>query len=197
MKDNMEEIKQYAKDNYIPIVRDNTAKKLIEICKSASVKSILEIGTAIGYSGLLMLNNSNANLYTIEKDKDRAFLAKENFSKYCLNKRVTLVINDAEDELIKLIKLNKKFDLIFLDGAKGQYIKYYQSLKSLLNPSGILFADNIYLHGLVNSDQPIKHKHRTMVNNLRKFISQLESDNSFETNFYDIDDGFSISILKN
>lgn len=194
--DNMDGIKAYAKANYIPIVRDQTAKRLTELCQSLCPSKILEIGTAIGYSGILMLKSCNAKLHTIEKDEVRAEKAKENFKNHAVNDRVVLYLDDAQKVIEELCSKNKKFDLIFLDGAKGQYIKYYPYLKRLLNGGGILFTDNIYLHGFVLAGGEVPHKHRSMVVNLRKYIETLKQDSDFETTFYDIDDGFSISRLK-
>lgn len=190
----MKEIKAEAKQNYIPIVRDETAKKLEEICVQYQPNKILEIGTAIGYSGIKMLKNCNAVLYTIEKDEKRAIVAKENFNKYNVSERVIQFVDDAQKTIEILLEQNEKFDLIFLDGAKGQYIKYYPILKNLLISGGILFCDNIYLQGMVKQEGKVPHKHRSMVNNLRKFIEALKMDKDLDTKFYDIDDGFSISM---
>lgn len=192
----LEEIANRAREGYIPIIRDNTAQALINVCKEKSPKKILEIGTAIGYSGLLMLQNCQAFLYTIEKDEQRLAEAEKNFKLFGQEARVKLILDDALIALEKLCNDNEKFDLIFLDGAKGQYIKYYPLIKKLLNHDGILFTDNIYMHGMVKSEGKIAHKHRSMVVNLRKYIELLKNDKDFTTNFYDIDDGYSISKLN-
>ena len=192
----LEEIANRAREGYIPIIRDNTAQALINVCKEKSPKKILEIGTAIGYSGLLMLQNCQAFLYTIEKDEQRLAEAEKNFKLFGQEARVKLILDDALIALEKLCKDNEKFDLIFLDGAKGQYIKYYPLIKKLLNHDGVLFTDNIYMHGMVKSERKIAHKHRSMVVNLRKYIELLKNDKDFTTNFYDIDDGYSISKLN-
>ena len=192
----LEEIANRARKGYIPIIRDNTAQALINVCKEKKHKKILEIGTAIGYSGLLMLQNCQAFLYTIEKDEQRLAEAEKNFKLFGQEARVKLILDDALIALEKLCKDNEKFDLIFLDGAKGQYIKYYPLIKKLLNRDGILFTDNIYMHGMVKSEGKIAHKHRSMVVNLRKYIELLKNDKDFTTNFYDIDDGYSISKLN-
>lgn len=192
----LEEIANRAREGYIPIIRDNTAQALISVCKEKNPKKILEIGTAIGYSGLLMLQNCQAFLYTIEKDEQRLAEAEKNFKLFGQEARVKLILDDALIALEKLCKDNEKFDLIFLDGAKGQYIKYYPLIKKLLNHDGILFTDNIYMHGMVKSEGKIAHKHRSMVVNLRKYIELLKNDKDFTTNFYDIDDGYSISKLN-
>lgn len=192
----LEEITNRAREGYIPIIRDNTAQALINVCKEKSPKNILEIGTAIGYSGLLMLQNCQAFLYTIEKDEQRLAEAEKNFKLFGQEARVKLILDDALIALEKLCNDNEKFDLIFLDGAKGQYIKYYPLIKKLLNHDGVLFTDNIYMHGMVKSEGKIAHKHRSMVVNLRKYIELLKNDKDFTTNFYDIDDGYSISKLN-
>ena len=192
----LEEIANRARKGYIPIIRDNTAQALINVCKEKNPKKILEIGTAIGYSGLLMLQNCQSFLYTIEKDEQRLAEAEKNFKLFGQEARVKLILDDALIALEKLCKDNEKFDLIFLDGAKGQYIKYYPLIKKLLNRDGILFTDNIYMHGMVKSEGKIAHKHRSMVVNLRKYIELLKNDKDFTTNFYDIDDGYSISKLN-
>lgn len=192
----LEEIANRAREGYIPIIRDNTAQALINVCKEKSPKKILEIGTAIGYSGLLMLQNCQAFLYTIEKDEQRLAEAEKNFKLFGQEARVKLILDDALIALEKLCNDNEKFDLIFLDGAKGQYIKYYPLIKKLLNRDGILFTDNIYMHGMVKSEGKIAHKHRSMVVNLRKYIELLKNDKDFTTDFYDIDDGYSISKLN-
>lgn len=192
----LEEIANRARKGYIPIIRDNTAQALISVCKEKNPKKILEIGTAIGYSGLLMLQNCQAFLYTIEKDEQRLAEAEKNFKLFGQEARVKLILDDALIALEKLCNDNEKFDLVFLDGAKGQYIKYYPLIKKLLNRDGILFTDNIYMHGMVKSEGKIAHKHRSMVVNLRKYIELLKNDKDFTTNFYDIDDGYSISKLN-
>lgn len=192
----LEEIANRAREGYIPIIRDNTAQALISVCKEKNPKKILEIGTAIGYSGLLMLQNCQAFLYTIEKDEQRLAKAEKNFKLFGQEARVKLILDDALIALEKLCNDNEKFDLIFLDGAKGQYIKYYPLIKKLLNHDGVLFTDNIYMHGMVKSEEKIAHKHRSMVVNLRKYIELLKNDKDFTTNFYDIDDGYSISKLN-
>ena len=189
-------IKKYAEENSVPIIREKSAEFLFQQVESKKPKKILEIGTAIGYSGLLMLKACDGFLTTIEKDAERVKLAKENFSKYNFLQRVNIVCDDAQKVLEKFSTKGYKFDFIFLDGPKGQYIKYLPLIKLLLNKNGVLFVDNIYLHGLVKSIGPIAHKHRTMVVNLRKFLKTLQEDNDFSSNFYDIEDGIAISVLK-
>lgn len=190
----MEDIIKQAIENHIPIVRSKTLEFLKKVCKENSIETILEIGTATGYSGIEMLKSAKegARLVTIEKDENRVMLAKDNFQKMGVLAQVTIINDDAFLALNKLKDDNKKFDLIFLDGPKGQYFKYFSIIKQLMNNNAILFSDNLNLLGLINLEK-IPHKHRSMVNNMKKFINALKNDNELITEFYDIDDGFSIS----
>lgn len=188
----MEELKKYAKENMIPIVRDKTAEVLVNLCKKIGPKHILEIGTAIGYSGILMLKSTDADLVTIEKNEQRALEAQTNFEKYGFKDNVDIKIGDAEEEVKKLSEQNRKFDLIFLDGPKGQYFRYYPYLKDMLTGGGTLFADNVDLLGLIENPQVVTHKNRAMFNNMNKFIDIVKNDKDMITTFYHIDDGFCI-----
>ncbi len=190
----MEDIIKQAIENHIPIVRSKTLEFLKKVCKENSIETILEIGTATGYSGIEMLKSAKegARLVTIEKDENRVMLAKDNFQKMGVLAQVTIINDDAFLALNKLKDDNNKFDLIFLDGPKGQYFKYFSIIKQLMNNNAILFSDNLNLLGLINLEK-IPHKHRSMVNNMKKFINALKNDNELITEFYDIDDGFSIS----
>lgn len=189
----MDNLKRFAEENFIPIVRDETAKILMEECKKNSPQNILEIGTAIGYSGILMLKSCNGHLYTIEKDISRYEIAKENFVKYGMSERVTLILGDAKEQLEILKSHNYKFDFVFLDGPKGQYIKYLPTIKSLLNKNAILFSDNVLMHGFINHQEKVTHKNRAMVRNMKAFNDEIMNDKDFDSKFYEIDDGFIVS----
>lgn len=190
-------LETFARQNFVPIVREKTIEKVCEILQNEDSHAVLEIGTAIGYSGIRMLHaSSQIKLTTIEKNQERFLQAKENFKEFRCEERVVSINGDALEEIEKLQSEGKKFDFVFLDGPKGQYFKYLKILKNLLTVGGILFADNILLGGLVQDESRVCHKNRTMVRNMKSFIDKLEKDNDFETMVYDIDDGFSISKLK-
>ena len=101
--------------------------------------------------------------------------------------------------LSDLVQSSQKFDLIFLDGPKGQYIKYLPFLKQLLNEGGVIFADNVGLLGLVANQEKVNHKNRTMVRNMQSFLNEIQTDSDFNSNIYDIDDGYAViqKIQKN
>ncbi len=188
----LEKIKSVAKENHIPIIKDDGCDFLIEFCKQQKPKKILEIGTAVGYSGsMMLLNCPNSVLTTIEINEQSFNMAKNTFLILNLTDRVNQILGDAKN-VIK--KLNEKYDLIFLDGPKGQYVFYYEDLKKLLNKGGYILADNVYFHGLVKGPEFVKHKLRTIVVNLRKFILTIQNDNEVETQILDKGDG--IAIIK-
>lgn len=192
---NYKEIK--SRDDYMPFIRDESAKILFDICQKEKPKNILEIGTAVGYSALLMLEGAkDAFVTTIEKDNERAQQAMTNFEKNGVKERVNLIVGDAGEVLPQLEDEGKEFDLIFLDGPKGQYLRYLPHLKKMLCKGGLLVADNVLLHGWVKGEEFVKHKHRSMVVNLRKFLKCLEEDHDFDSKLLEIEDGMTISRKK-
>ena len=152
----------------------------------------VNLGTAVGYSGSFMLNNTtNSHLTTIEINEKNFNVAKTTFQTLNLTNRVTQILGDAKD-VIKT--LNCEYDFIFLDGPKGQYLAYYEDLLKLLKVGGYILVDNVYFHGLVRGQEFVKHKLRTLVVNLRKFIDVITKDKRVETQILDIGDG--IAIIK-
>ena len=192
----IEEVKVKAKENFIPIVRDKTLQELLKLVKEKQPKTILEIGTATGYSALNMLNVCDGKIIGVEKNDDRADEAQENFKKAGVKERIVVVTYDALNVLQDLVQCKEKFDFIFLDGPKGQYIRYFPLIKQILNIEGILFADNVGVLGLVDDKTKVTHKNRTMVRNMQTFLDTLQADEDFETTIYHIDDGYAVSILK-
>ncbi len=152
---------------------------------------ILEIGTFLGYSGAVMLQeDENTTLITLEKDEQNSIDAVQNLNNLGFSGRFEVVCCDAWNFLKQC---DQKFDIIFLDGPKGQYYKYLPYLKELLNCGGVLVCDDILFHGYVQADGKIKHKHRTIVNNMRNFLNDLQNDPNFKTELYDFEDGVAVS----
>lgn len=175
---------------YNYLLRDGVDKFLNDFCKQNNPKNVLEIGTAFGYSAFVILSACNCVCTSIEIDVEKTKLATQNLQKKNLLNRCNIVCADALD----FIKQSKeKYDLIFLDGPKGQYIKYLPYLVNLLNVGGYLIADNIYFQGKVLQKGFVPHKHRTIIYNLREFIYQITNSNILETKLLDLGDGLSIS----
>lgn len=187
--------KEFAKANYVPIIREKSARFLYDFLKTNKFKTILEIGTAIGYSGSIIIGAGVKKLTTIDINEDYLKIAKNTFSKFGIFDKVEILSGDAFDYIKKFAKENRKFDMIFLDGAKGQYITYLPILASLLNKNGVIFADNVLLHGMVESKEVIPHKKRTMVVNLRKYLDAVNSL-PYETELVRLEDGIAITRIK-
>lgn len=186
-----ENIRKFAKENFIPIIRPKTLDLLINKVREVNPKVILEIGTAIGYSGIKMLENSNAKLITLEKDENMKNLALQNFEKENLIDRVNLIYGDAFEFISTM---TQKFDFIFLDGPKSQYIKYLPYLINALPEKGVIFCDDVYFHNLVNNEKEPPKKFRTIVNSLRKFLNEIQNDKNLEVEVLDLEDG--VAIIK-
>lgn len=184
--------------NYIPVMREKSLCLLLEKVKEQQPKNILEIGTAVGCSGALMLLNSeNATLTTIEKDENSISEAKKTFKTLQIEDRVNLLCGDAFEVLSDLKNKNFQCDFIFLDGAKGQYFKYLPILADMLKVNGTMVADNVLYRGMVNGETPIQKNKKTLVLNLRKFLENLQSDKRFKTELLNLEDGLTISVKMN
>ena len=171
---NLELIKEIEKDaeiNNVPIISKEIREYLKFIIRTnKNIKNILEIGTATGYSGIIMseeIQGRNGTLTTIEIDEDRFKIAQSNFEKSNL-KGIEQILGDATEEIEKL---NKTFDFIFIDAAKGQYKKFFEDSYKLLNEGGIVFIDNILFRGYLYKESPKRFK--TIVKRLNEFIDYL------------------------
>lgn len=166
------EMEKYAREYNVPIVTKEVAEYLKFIVKSNVIKNILEVGTAIGYSGILMakeIEKNGGKLYTIEIDEERYNLAQENFKKSRLNNIVSIK-GDAVEEIKKI---DEKFDFVFIDASKGHYMEFFEDSYKLLNKDGIIFIDNIMFRGYLYKEYPKRFK--TIVRRLNEFIEYLYS----------------------
>ena len=185
------EIRAYAKEEKVPIMMDDGLKFLIEYIAKNKIQSVLEIGTAIGYSSIMMaLSNPSLTITTIERDEKRYLEALKNIKKLKLEDRITLIFNDALD-----VSLSEKYDLIFIDAAKAQSIKFFEKFEKNLNPSGTIITDNLKFHGLVDKDEEeIESRNlRALVRKIKEYISSLKGNINYKTDFYELGDGISVS----
>ena len=185
------EIRAYAKEEKVPIMMDDGLKFLIEYIAKNKIQSVLEIGTAIGYSSIMMaLSNPSLTITTIERDEKRYLEALKNIKKLKLEDRITLIFNDALD-----VSLSEKYDLIFIDAAKAQSIKFFEKFEKNLNPSGTIITDNLKFHGLVDKDEEeIESRNlRALVRKIKDYISFLKGNINYKTDFYELGDGISVS----
>ena len=185
------EIRTYAKENNVPIMLDDGIEYLTNYIIKNNVNSVLEIGTAIGYSAIMMaLANPSLSVTTIERDEKRYLEALKNIKKLNLENRITLIFNDALD-----VNITGKFDLIFIDAAKAQSIKFFEKFEKNLNPTGVIITDNIKFHGLIDkNEEEIESRNlRALVRKVKEYITYLKENERYETEFLELGDGISIS----
>ena len=187
----IKEIRDYGINNNIPIMSEESIETITNIIKDNKVSSILEIGTAIGYSTICFASIEGVGKITsIERDMDRFNIAKENVRKSKLS-NIELILDDALNVVIK-----DKYDLIIIDAAKSQNRRFLDKFKSNLNENGIIIIDNLDFHGMVGKSSEIKSRNlRQMVRKIEKFIDYLDSQDEFSVEYIEVGD--KLGILKN
>ena len=195
MEDKINLIKQKALEEHIPIIMDDTLEVVEKVLNNNRPKKILEIGTAIGYSAICFSKYlaENGRIDTIERDEERIKEAKINIKEMGLEEIIRIYEGDAVDILPTI---NEKYDMVFIDAAKGKYPFFLREALRMLNKNGIIFADNILYKGYVMSDYN-KHKQRTAVRNLREYIKEVTENENLETEILEVGDGLAISKIKN
>lgn len=190
----LEKIKQKALNEHIPIIMDDTLEAIAKILTEKKPKRILEIGAAVGYSAMCFSKYlaEDGLIDTIERDEERIEEAKQNFKKVEVENKINLYEGDAVEILPTL---SEKYDVVFIDAAKGKYPFFLKEALRMLNQDGIIFADNILYKGYVMSDYN-KHKQRTAVRNLREYIKETTENPDLETEILEVGDGLAISKMK-
>ena len=193
-REELKKIKQKAIQEHIPIIMDETLEVIEKYINKNKPNRILEIGTAVGYSAICFSEflAPNGKIDTIERELDRIKQAKENFEKVGVKDKINLFEGDAVEILPNL---DNKYDMIFIDAAKGKYPFFLEHSIRMLNDNGIIFADNILYKGYVMSDYN-KHKQRTAVRNLREYIKNITENENFNTEILEVGDGLAVSIKK-
>ncbi len=193
--DIINQIKEKSLSEHIPIIMDDTLEVIKDYLKKMNINKILEIGTATGYSAICFSEflNNGGKIDTIERDAIRIKEAKKNIELVGKTNEINILEGDAVEILPTL---NGKYDMVFIDAAKGKYTFFLKEALRLLNKDGIIFADNILYKGYVLSDYN-KHKQRTAVNNLRKYIKETTEDENLETEILHVGDGLAITKFKN
>ncbi len=184
-------IKAYANREAVPIMQDEGCDFICDYIKNHNSKKILEIGTAIGYSSIRFASLSDdIFVTTIEYDIDRYIKAKENFQSCGLESRITAINDDALTHDFG----DQKFDLIFIDAAKAQYIKFFEKYKKNLAEGGVIISDNLSFHGMVD-DLSLTHNYSTkkLVRKIQKYVEFLKENQEYETEFFEIGDRIGVS----
>ena len=189
----LKEIEEYAKANRVPIMLPDGIDYLCKLIEDRKIKRILEIGSAIGYSAIRMaLVSEDIKVTTIEKDENRYNEAVKNINKFDLNKQINIILDDALNT-----EINGEFDLIFIDASKGNNINFFNKYSANLASCGIIVTDNLFFHGLVLDESLIETKNqRGIVRKIKDFISFLDTNHDFITEYVSVGDGLAISRRK-
>ncbi len=185
------------RDN-VPILRKDAAALLAVLTANTHPHKILEAGTAIGYSSLLMAkvcdSQGEFHIDTVEIDEDVAIVARKNIEEAGFSSRIRVIAGDAVEVFSCL---GGVYDMIFIDSSKGHYIDMYDDIKRLLRPGGLLVCDNVVFYGKINDEpQNAPHKHRTIVTRLRAFLEKLCDDDDYITSIIETGDGMAIAYKK-
>lgn len=183
------EFERECRNRGLPVSTEETSDLLEIICRIKKPSKILELGTCVGFSTILMRSSCDAEITTIERYDIMYREAEENFKKFNIQ-NVKMLFGDAVNILPTI---SDKFDLIFIDAAKGQYPIFLSESLRLLNDNGIIIADNIFFNGYVADGKPDRHRNKTIVVRLNKFLSDLESNENLKTVLLPISDGVSVS----
>lgn len=185
-------MEEYAKIHHVPIIEPEVARFLETLIKTKKPKKILEVGTAIGYSALVMLKAyPESHITTIEIKDDMYYKSIENFTKAGARDHIHSICGDGL-EAIKY--LEGPFDFVFLDAAKGHYKEYFDEVFVRLNKGGVILSDNILFRGMVASDDLVKHRKITIVRRLREYLTYITNLKGVTTSIIPLDDGMAITI---
>ena len=187
-------IKEYALERHIPKIMEDTLEVIDKYLTEKRPEKILEIGTAVGYSAMCFSEylKDGGKIDTIERDEERIAEAKENIKKVGVEEKINIYEGDAVEILPTM---NDKYDVVFIDAAKGKYPFFLKESLRMINDNGVIFADNILYKGYVMSDYN-KHKQRTAVINLREYIKEVSENPNLETEILEVGDGLAISKIK-
>lgn len=190
--DSFKDMEKYAEENHVPIVQPEVAQLLKVLLKMNRPSRILEVGTAIGYSALIMAEatSEDCHITTIERRKDMIDLALDNISKTKYISRINILEGEAEEVLTTL---EEKYDFIFLDAAKGQYMDFFHKCKDSLNIGGIIVSDNVLYKGMVATDKLVVRRKKTIVRRLREFLKHINEIEGYTSCVIPIGDGVALT----
>lgn len=193
-KGDINSLKEYADLNDVPIMQDEGIDFLIDFILKNNINSVLEIGSAIGYSAIMMaIANPSLKITTIERDQTRYLEALKNIKAFDLEDRITLVFNDALDANIE-----GTFDLIFIDAAKGQNIKFFEKYELNLKDGGYIITDNMNFHGLVskNPEEIESRNLRQLIRKINEYRDYLSTRDDYDIEVYNVGDGIAVARKK-
>ena len=187
-KGQLKEMRQYAKENHVPIVEEETEEFLKFLIYMKKPKKILELGTAIGYSSIVFTETSPSieKIKTIEIREDMVEISRKNIEDYGFSDKIEVLHGDAA-EVVQSVE--GKFDMIFIDAAKGQYEKYFNLVLKNLAKDGIIICDNVLFKGMIANQELVERRKITIVKRLRKFLKDIEENQDYMSSIVPIGDG--------
>lgn len=195
LKDILNEQRIYAVLNKVPILRESEVHLFEELISLYKSSRILEVGTAIGYSALLLARHGSPEVQidTIELDEQRYGMAQHFIGQSKYKDQISLHLGDANEVLLTL---EGPYDLVFLDGPKGQYKKQLEIIEPKLAPQAVVLADNVLFRGYVRGGKEAPHRYKTIVKRLRDYLDLVEDKERYNTTIYPLGDGMSVSVWK-
>lgn len=187
--------KSALEESYAPIVQKSTEQLIVTLLKILKPRRVLEIGTAVGYSAILMADNlpEDSTIVTVERYKKHADIAVDNVFEAGYEKKIRVVEGEAAEVLHWL---DEGFDFVFLDAAKGQYIEFLPDIMRVLNKGGVLLSDNILYHGMIENEEKVERRKITIVKRLHMYLEEIMKNESLTTSIIPIGDGVALSIKK-
>lgn len=192
----LRELQEFAHKEGVPIVQEEVANFLKFMIMSQKPAKILELGTAIGYSSILMniACNGKCDITTIERDEKMINIAKENIKKYGFENKIKILQGDC---LEILPTINEEFDIIFMDAGKGHYNHFLPYCMKMLKEDGMIIADNVLFRGMVASDDLVKRRKITIVKRMRSYLDMVSSDENLITSVIPMGDGIALTTRRN
>ncbi|SFA73346.1 O-methyltransferase [Selenomonas ruminantium] len=194
MDELLREMEGYAALHHVPIINERGRQAFLRVVQEAKPHRVLEIGTAIGYSSLLMAQNGAADIEitTLELSDERIKVAQGYIDRSAYADRIHIMGGDAAENLLKLQMTGQKFDFVFIDAAKGQYVDYFHKIQSMLAAKAVILADNVLFRGYVKGDVPTPRRFKTIVKRLREYI-ELVSQPPYVTEILENGDGLAVT----
>lgn len=198
LADLLQEIENLAAVEHVPIITAKARSAFVRIVKEQQPHRILEVGTAIGYSALLMLANSpgKTTVDTIELSEERAAKAREFFARSACQERINLHQGEAGKLLADWQRPETGYDLVFLDAAKGQYVDYWQKIRPLLAEQAVVLADNVLFRGYVLGEVPVPRRFRTIAKRLRQYLEIVKGETGCRTEVLKQGDGLAVTYFQ-
>ena len=194
MEELLREMESYAALHHVPIINERGRQAFLQVVQEAKPHRVLEIGTAIGYSSLLMAQNGAADIdiTTLELSDERIKTAQGYIDRSAYADRIHIMGGDAAENLLKLQLTGQKFDFVFIDAAKGQYVDYFHKIQPMLADKAVILADNVLFRGYVKGDVPTPRRFKTIVKRLREYIA-LVSQPPYVTEILENGDGLAVT----